>query len=151
MPRRKANRALQRTLRLFLAVVLLMTACRQHKDSADEKMQKQHPGTWFFEAKYAQGNEEETLAVAPDGSYTLAVYMPGQTNEGHVRAVNLEGTLRVEDGFLIDTVTKSTSGVAITNRARIIRINDRELAIEYERLPGVVYATNQTVFLKQIK
>jgi len=139
---------------LFLGVVLFVTACRRHNDSADDKMQKQLSGTWFFEAKYAQGSdsEQQTIAVAPDGSYSLTISIPGATN-GHIRSVSMEGRFRVEGGFLVDTCTKHSQNLSVpsTNRSRIVRMDGRELVLEYEKLPGAVYPTNPIVFLKQIK
>ncbi|HEX5219004.1 MAG TPA: hypothetical protein VFZ59_05505 [Verrucomicrobiae bacterium] len=137
----------------ILAMVLLATACRPHKDSADDRMQKGLSGTWIFEGKYARGGDtKETITVAPDGRYILVISMPTRTNGP--RTVSLEGTLRVENGFLIDTVTKDSqtnAPVPTTNRIRIIRIDGRELVLDYERLPGTVHPTNQIVLLKQTK
>ena len=138
---------------LFFAVVFLATACRQHKDSADDKMQQELSGTWLFEAKYVQGgNLEQTITVAPDGSYTLTSTMPGRTNGP--RTISMEGTFRVEGGVLVDTVTKNSqtnAPVPSTNRSRIIRVDNHELALDYEKNAWTVYPTNEAVFRKQIE
>jgi hypothetical protein len=140
------------TLSLF-TVVLLITACRSHKDTADDKLQKELSGTWMFEAKFARGGDTlSTLAVAPNGSYVCTIAIPGRTNGP--RTVSMEGTFRVENGFLIDTVTKNSqtnASVPYTNRSRIIRVDDRELVLDDEKIPGTVQPTNETIFRRQTK
>ena len=140
------------TLSLF-TVALLLTACRP-KDSADDKMQKELSGTWTFEARYKSGGSvEQSMTLARDGSYVLTLTMPGRTNGP--RTISMEGTFRVEGGFLVDTVTKDSQTNAApmprTNRARIVRLDGRELVLDDERSPAAVYPTNQVVFLKQTK
>jgi hypothetical protein len=148
---RHHSNALVKITLLFFAVVLLATACRQHKDSADETMQKQLAGTWTWEAKYAGGvDSEHTITVNPNGSYALTINIPTRTNGP--RTVNIEGTFHVEDGFLVDTMTKhseTNAPVPSTNRARIVRLDGREMALDYEKLPGSAYPTNQLIYLKQ--
>jgi hypothetical protein len=138
----------------FFAVVLLVTACSRHEDSADEKIRKNLPGTWVLEARYESGSDiRSTTTVAPDGSYACTLDLPGRTNGP--RTISMEGTFRVENGFLIDTITRDSQtnarAVPNTNRSRVVRIDDRELVLEYERLPGFGYPTNQPVYRKQTK
>lgn len=134
----------------LLALVLSATACRQLKYSADDRMQKALVGTWMFEAKYTHGgSRDETMTFAPDGSYASTISMPSRTNGP--RTVSLEGTFRVEGGILIAIVTKNSQAYApnpSTNRYRIVRLDGRELALDYERLPGSVYPTNEVVYWK---
>lgn len=130
-----------------------MTACSRHEDSADDKIRKKLPGTWVLEARHEGGRDVwSTVTVAPDGSYTCTLDLPGRTNGP--RTISMEGTFRVEDGFLIDTATKDSqtnSPLPYTVRSRIVRIDDRELVLDYERLPGFGYPTNQPVYRKQTK
>ena len=137
----------------FFAVVLLVTACSRHEDSADDKIRKKLLGTWVLEARYEGGSDmRSTVTIAPDGSYACTLDLPGRTNGP--RTISMEGTFRVEDGFLIDTVTKHSQTNAKwpnTSRSRIVRIDDRELVLEYERLPEFGYPTNETVYRKQTK
>jgi hypothetical protein len=145
--------ALVRFTLSFFAVVLWVTACKRHEDSADDKIRKKLPGIWVFEARFARGGDVvSTTTVAPDGSYVCTIAIPGRTNGP--RTISMEGTFRVENGFLIDTITKNSqtnASVPSTNRGRIVRIDDRELVLDDERLPGVVYATNEAVYRKQTK
>jgi hypothetical protein len=141
------------TLSLF-TVILLLTACRQHKESADDKMQKALAGTWIFEGKYASGdNHEQRISVAPDGNYILTIIRPGRTNGP--RPISVEGTFRVEGGFLVDTLTKvdqTNAPVLTPTRIRIIRIDGREFVLDNESLPSwTVNPTNQIIYLKQTK
>jgi hypothetical protein len=134
-------------------MVLLVTACSRHEDSADDKIRKKLPGTWVLEARYEGGSDiRSKVTVAPDGSYACTLDLPGRTNGP--RTISMEGTFRVEDGFLIDTVTKDSQTNAKwlnTTRSRIVSIDDREFVLEDERLPGFGYPTNQPVFRKQSK
>ena len=138
---------------LFFLVILMVTACREHKDSADDKKQKQLSGTWMFEARYARGhNAEQTLTFGPDGSFAVRISRPSRTNGP--RIITMEGTFRVEGGFLVTTLTKDSQNYASipgTNRFRIVRIDGGELELDEETLPDGVYPTNPIVYLKQRK
>jgi hypothetical protein len=139
-----------------LASVLLLTACRRKEEthlSPDTEMRKKLPGIWVFEPKYASGRNDQrvTTTVAADGSYVTSIALPGRTNGP--RTIKLEGTWRIEDGFLIDTITKDSqtnSSVPRTSRDRIIRIDDRELELaDPEKNPGTVSPTNQIIMRRK--
>jgi len=142
-----------KTALLLVAIPLLVTACGRNSESADEKLRKQLPGVWMFEAKYASGSEALCrFTMASDGSYSSTITLPHRTNGPQV--VSMEGTFRVEDGFLIDTVTKNSqtnASVPSTNRSRIVRIEGRELVLSDEKIPGTVSPTNETIYRKQTK
>ncbi len=148
-------RTLVKSTLSFLMAMLLVTACRQYKDSADDKMQKELSGTWMCEAKYASGrNNEQRLTFAPDRSYLYMITIPNRTNGP--RIITMEGTFRVEGGFLVATVTKDSQNyvpVPSTNRIRIVRLDDRELelVLNDEKIPGTASPTNRIVYLKQTK
>ncbi len=131
----------------------MVLACNRREESADNKIQKMLAGTWVFEARYANGSSNRcTFKVAQDASYVSTFDVPGRTNGA--RSIHQEGTLRVKDGVFIDTVTKDSqtnAPVPSTNHARIASIDDQELVLDYVKIPGVVYPTNQTVFRKQTK
>ena len=137
----------------FFVVVLLIVACKRQDVSADAKIQKMLPGVWVSEARFASGDYTlSTITIAPDSSYVCTISIPGRTNGP--RTISMEGTLRLENGFFIDTITKNSqtnSSVPSTNRCRVARIDDHELVLDYERLPGTVYPTNEGVFRRQIK
>jgi hypothetical protein len=159
-PTRPANFNGQPTgaqLRLtFLSVVLLLlaTACKKQEVAVKAALPENLPGVWVFEASYANGDKaQRTVTLAPDGNCVSTISGPGGT--AGPLAGSQEGKMRVEDGYLITTVTKDglTTNVAglYTNRARIVRMDDRELVLEEEQVPGAVYATNQMVYRKQAK
>ena len=139
----------------FFAVLLLVAACKRHEESADNKIQKTLPGTWVFEARYANGSSNQwTVEVAQDASYVSTCFLPERTNGP--RSIQQEGTWRVKDGALIDIITKDSQTNAPTpntNYARIVSIDDQKLVLDYVKIPGVVivHPTNQTVFRKQTK
>ena len=95
-----------------------------------------------------------TTTVAPDGSYVTTVVVPSR--KVGPKTIRWEGTWQVEDDFLIETITLDSqeNGPAVprTNRFRITRWNDRELALEDPApAPWAVYPTNQIILLRQTK
>lgn len=107
----------------------------------------------MFEARYSSGSDVQyTITVAPDGSYVSTTAIPDRTSGP--RNTRIEGMLRVKDGVLLDTLTKNNdtnASLPKTSRALIVGIDDHELVLDYEKLPGVFYPTNQIVFRKQTK
>ena len=70
---------------------------------------------------------------------------------GVIRTADIEGKFQVRDGVLIDTMTKHSNTNAVlprSTRARIVRINDREMVLNSESLGGQVSPTNDVVFRK---
>lgn len=92
------------------------------------------------------------VEVAQDANYVSTVFLPRRTNGP--RSIQQEGTWRVRDGVLIDTITKDSQTNAPTpntNYARIVSIDDQKLVLDYVKITGAAYPTNQTVFRKQTK
>jgi hypothetical protein len=137
----------------LLGALLLVVACKRQEHSADKKIQKTLPGTWVFEARYASGSSNQSkVEVAQDASYVSTLFLPGRTNGP--RTIHQEGTWRVKDAILSDIITKDSqtnAPVPNTKYARIISIDDQNLVLDYVKIPGVVYPTNQTVFREQAK
>ena len=135
---------------------LMVTAFRQHRNSANDRTQKQLSGTWTFEAIYLEGHKVElTSTFTPDGSFVETI-IPNSTNGA--RIVTFEGTFRVEGAFLVETTTNEATMdpptahyPQSTERIRIVRIDDRELVLHHEKRPGFEYPTNPFVYLKQTK
>jgi hypothetical protein len=100
----------------------------QHlKHAKDARIFKNLPGTW----KMSIGS----VTVQPGGSYVL------QYTESPTSVVTNEGNLQVRDGFLIDTVTRSSrtnARVPYVKRSRIIQADDRELTIDNGGKSGLV-------------
>jgi len=137
-----------------LSLMLLTTACKPQQapiSSADDETLRKLAGAWAGEFNYASGSHVDVLTtVAPSGGYVSRLSMPGRTQGP--RLIEQQGTWRVEHGFIIETVTsdsQTNAPVPYTNRMRLVRVDDRELALEVEKIPGAVYPANQTIFRKR--
>jgi hypothetical protein len=89
---------------------------------------------------------KSTVAISPDGNYLIVFSKPGQN-----RTNSLEGTLRVRDGQVIDTVIKRNTinqTAPTSTRARIVRLDGREMVLHWDLPRGVVSPTNDLVFRK---
>ncbi|MSU59919.1 MAG: hypothetical protein EXS35_17420 [Pedosphaera sp.] len=133
------------TLILLLAC-LLVTACNRHGASTPDKFP---PGTWVVEGNYPwDAKFKSTVVVAQDGVYRCQLVTHNSSNV--VRTVEFEGTFQIQDGMLVDTVTKhsQTNGPAsITTRERILRISPREIATTRSE-DAATNSPNETVFRK---
>jgi hypothetical protein len=116
-------------------------------------MDNKLPGTWVFEPKYGKSDDSMiTTTVAPDHSYVCTITLPSRKIGPPI--IRQEGTWRIENGFLIDELMKESqtnTSVPQTNRSRIIRIDDQELELDQEKIPGIVYPTNQIILRRQKK
>ncbi len=118
--------------------------------SPDGQMRSKLPGIWVFEPKFANGHDHKvtiTVTVAPDGSSVTTFALPGP------REIRMEGTWRIESGYLIDTITKDSqtnASVPRVSRFRIVRIGDVELELEdQEKNPGLAFPTNRIIFRRK--
>jgi hypothetical protein len=101
-------------------------------------------GTWVRDLP---NGVRSVWTVSPDGSYVSEVtgFPDGLVHKW-------VGRMEVKDGVLIDTITQAMVGTqtvaglekAVTNREKIIRIDDRTLVMQPP--PG---RTNPAVFIKQ--
>jgi hypothetical protein len=122
---------------LFLALCLLLVACRDHQAppepqsdalvpiASDAELGKLLPGTWILE----KPRFRSVTTLASNGSYVSHITT---TWSNETRTLNLEGTWQVKNGLLIDTITKHsdpTVGVPWTFSQWIYRADDRELAV----------------------
>ena len=131
----------------FFAALLLATACKRQEVSEDAKMQKMLSGVWTADLEIGGIS---TITLAPDASYICTLTVPGRTNEP--RIFNSEGTFRVHEGNLIDTMTRynrTNLSVPLTNRAQIVRLDHRELVLVYDPTLGASGPTNPVVFRRQ--
>lgn len=126
---------------------MLLLACNRQHDGVARQMP---PGTWVVEGTYPNGGSfKSTLRVAPSGDYQCQIVAFGSSNVA--RTFEMEGTFQIQNGVLIDTMTKYSNTNAQLPQiscARILRMNERELVVDYERVAGVNYPTNETVFRK---
>jgi len=111
-------------------------------------------GSWVSEATLPDGSHISGVdTIHADGSYAARNTLSGSSDD---RVVLIEGTLRIKDGYMIETVTNNinftkhgnftntpSTGVSGTNK--IVRLDDHEMVIQYEP-QGF-----QTIFRKQLK
>ena len=107
-------------------------------------------GVWNVEVRDADGvcSTKGTSTVAADGRFRSEL---ATTVSNEVRKVTSEGTLRIDDGFLIETTTnvsphwlpRSRWGTlppgGVTSRTKIIRVSESEWITEKNEFGTVVY------------
>ena len=62
------------------------------------------------------------------------------TSSNWVRAFTVQGIMKVEEGFVVDTMTNHSNTNAVlphTTRAKIISLNEDEIVAKWEGLEGV--------------
>jgi hypothetical protein len=120
------------------------------KQPSDAALRTGLTGTWNIKVISADGssNTRGTFAVAPDDSYQSEL-VTAVSNE--MRAVTLQGFIRVKDGFLIETTTNavphwlpeakrgSLPPGGSASRSKIVRLDKHELVIETNQLGSVLY------------
>ena len=134
----------------FLSAVVLLGACSKPSATlpSDADVRKFLPGTWIVEAVGPFGEAtKSTITIASDGRYVCQITV-GTSNS--VYASQLEGTLQVIDGVLLETLTQHSSAKPPfpVSRAQVLRANDRELVVRFDRTPGVPSSAKPTVFRK---
>jgi hypothetical protein len=146
----------------LLGIILLLTTCKRPEEPRAVASENQSPpvasdkgsnkltGVWSNFSGFAHGYEvTSTTAVAPDGTYVCTATGLSPRSGGRLH-YKQEGTVRIETGFLVQTITNDSqrSGpISVTNRARIIRFSEDELCLDWERTPNdEFYSTNQFVF-----
>ena len=120
----------------FIILCLLLTACGR----SDARLQRLVTGTWVVEV----GNNIQSVnIIKPDGSFAAKV--TGFTN-GSV--VMIEGTFRVNNGALVETVTKSSQKneqVPFVVQGHIMRLNDQEMVAKWDTKPVSVVVVARKV------
>jgi hypothetical protein len=110
-----------------LLIIVALLSWQHFKPSRDAKIRKNLPGIWVV--NWGK-NHRSTSTISPDGSYVCQI-----TGSSDGTVVTVEGTFQVRDGFLIDTMTKSsqtTTHVPNVSRGQIIRADAHEMAISFD-------------------
>lgn len=132
----------RRVLPISLVLIVFLTACKKHNEikpaPSEFELQQRLVGKWSCSKDYT--NElstngttfESSVTVASNGTYVgdLSEYNPT-----HLKSWHIEGTWKINNGFLIDTITKHSSTNAILpieERAKIIRFDTNELILQWE-------------------
>lgn len=138
---------MKRFASILAVVALILSACNRDPDT---RAQKLLVGTWSLTFNYQDGDTTtSTLIIGPDGKYVCRVVTHGHS--GTERTYDRQGTLQVQNGVLIDTMT-NTGATKLTrplvDRSPIVRIDNREFLVRWERIAGVSYPTNEPLFRK---
>ncbi len=108
-----------------LWIALVLAGC------GGEKTSQVPIGTWTLESDNANGGHfESKMVVAADGRYVCHGVTMG-TNK-IPRTLEIEGTLQVKGGFVVDTMTKTSqtnAPVPVTFRERIVRMDGQEMVL----------------------
>jgi hypothetical protein len=102
-----------------LLVLVTLLAWQHFKPSRDAKIRKNLAGTWAMDFG--------SFIVHPDGSYI------GWHTNATSGIVTNEGTFQIRDGYMINTMTKTSrtnARVPYVSQMRIIRADARELVID---------------------
>jgi len=135
----------------FFALVLVFLSCGCHDNrSSDAAQRARLTGTWNVRVVDSDGSSDTqgTITVAPDDSYRSELVT---TVSNEARSVTLQGYIRIQDGFLVETTTNAVphwlpeakSGTlppgGTTSRTKIIRLDEHELVIETNQFGSVLY------------
>lgn len=105
--------------------------------ASDSAIQQRMVGTWFMGHYHAF---KSTITIDTNGDYVAYL------TSGHSRTNKLEGTMRIRDGLMIDTLKKSSitnEPVPLVFTNFIIRVTDRELVYRAQ-------VTSQMVVFKKV-
>jgi hypothetical protein len=107
---------------LALSILILVGCGRKTQD--DALIQRQLAGTWIGDG----GVVITTNTIDVDGRYSSVVV------QSNVVVARLEGTLKVRDGFMINTITNHSQTnleLPIICRATMIRLSNSELVLKW--------------------
>jgi hypothetical protein len=119
---------------LLLALAAALTGCKREQGSASLLK----AGTWKCELDYPSGGHfQATMILDAEGRYHCNGSVA--TSNG-VRAFTVEGVMRIENGFVVDTWTNhsnTNAPIPHTSRAKIIRQNKDQIVARSEGAEGV--------------
>lgn len=114
---------------LLLVLTATLAGCKRQQDSASSLS----AGTWTCELDYPNGGHFQSTAILDStGRY---VCNGSVTSTNGVRTFTIQGTMKIEDGFIVDTMTKHSNTNAPLphpSRAKIIRRSEREIVARWE-------------------
>jgi hypothetical protein len=132
-------------LAALLCLGLVASGCGGHSDA---QVQRELVGTWVVAGNYRNGGSfQSTFSIGRRGDYACRVV--GTGTSGSLRTNDLEGTMRVSAGMLIDTMTKHSNTNAVlpmSSRGRIVRFDGRELVLKWVPNQEMIFPTSDVVF-----
>jgi len=131
---------------LFLVLLPMLVACNRHGEPSqargDAELGRKMIGTWSSDTFGAHSKGMTT--VVPNGHYVCEIKIFGSNG---VRQVELNGTLQVTNGTLVDTITgdsqTNAAPVPRTSQAQIMRLDENELVLRYEGMDRDVVLRRQ--------
>ncbi len=119
---------------------------------SDAELRQRLTGTWNIELRGPDGSSDSnfqgTFIFAADGSYRSEIVT---TVSNEMRSVTLRGFARVQDGFLVGTLTNALPQWlpegkrgrlppgGVTSRTKIVRLDEQWLVFETNQFGSVVY------------
>ena len=115
------------TASLF-ALVFLLTACSHRNDA---EVRRNLPGAWHYDlSSTADRGGTSTFTIATNGDFVCQTVV-----SNGIHTVELAGTFQVADGYLVETVTRSTqpnARIPFVSRAQIIQADAQEMIISFD-------------------
>ncbi len=139
-------------LRLILITTVLMVAgCSR---SSDAEARKKLQGTWVANGSGLHGDDfNSTISIDSGGGYVCKVITHSPFYSRTITS-DLAGTLRITNGFLIDTTTQHSNTNAVlpyVTKFRIVRLDNRELVLSPYLSNDWEFPTNDVVFRRESK
>ena len=114
---------------LLLVSTVMLAGCKREQGSSSPLS----AGTWACELDYPSGGHyHSTITLDSEGRY---VCNGSVTSTNGIRTFTVAGIMKMEEGFVVDTMTKHSNTNAklpYTSRAKIIRQSEREIVAKWE-------------------
>jgi hypothetical protein len=111
----------------FILLSLLLTGCGR----SDVQIQHEITGTWLV---HFGGKVQCVNVISPDGSYTATI--TGFVNGNVIR---IQGTIRAQDGELVETITRDTDPnqmLPMIVSGQIITLDGRQMITKWGGNPS---------------
>jgi hypothetical protein len=122
---------------IFLVLLPILTGCAPQGNGvqveSDAELARRMVGEWSWSFDTFGGHGQGTIVVGPNGHYLCQITLFGSND---VRQVEWEGTQRLTNGTLIDTIIRDSQTnappVPRISRAQIIRLDADELVLRHD-------------------
>jgi hypothetical protein len=118
------------TILMILLFAFAFGGCKKTQGSSASALSA---GTWVCKVDYPDGGHfESALTLDPSGRYACNGSL---TSSNRVNPFIIQGIMKIQDGFLIDTWTNHSNAnapIPHESRARIVRQSEREVVARWE-------------------